>query len=115
MKNPRIRYLALVLLETIVKKCEKSFSEVAVDRLLDEMVKLIEDPYTVVNYQNNALVLIEAWEESSNELHYLPVYQEICKVDTKTYIYHPVSDTSIHTLFMIKKITQVFFHFLLTT
>ena len=59
LKSPRIQYLALVLLETCVKNCEKAFSEVAAERVLDEMVKLIEDPQTVVNNHNKALMLIE--------------------------------------------------------
>lgn len=80
MKSPRIQYLALVLLETCVKNCEKAFSEVAAERVLDEMVKMIDDPQTVVNNRNKALVLIEAWGESTCELRYLPVYEETYKV-----------------------------------
>ena len=80
LKNPRVQYLALVLLETVVKNCEKAFSEVAAERVLDEMVKLIDDPQTVVNNRNKALILIEAWGESSDELRYLPVYEETYKV-----------------------------------
>ncbi|XP_073297835.1 TOM1-like protein 1 [Primulina huaijiensis] len=79
LKIPMIQYLALVLLETIVKNCEKAFSEVAAERVLDEMVKLIDDPQTVVNNRNKALTLIESWGESSNELRYLPVYEETYK------------------------------------
>lgn len=79
LKNPRVQYLALVLLETCVKNCEKAFSEVASERVLDEMVKLIDDPQTVVNNRNKALLLIEAWGESGNELRYLPVYEETYK------------------------------------
>lgn len=80
LKSPRIQYLALVLLETVVKNCEKAFSEVAAERILDEMVKLIDDPQTVVNNRNKALMLIESWGESSDELRYLPVYEETYKV-----------------------------------
>lgn len=80
LKNPRVQYLALVLLETCVKNCEKAFSEVAAERVLDEMVKLIDDPQTVVNNRNKALILIEAWGESATELRYLPVYEETYKV-----------------------------------
>ncbi|KAL8458992.1 hypothetical protein ACS0TY_036460 [Phlomoides rotata] len=76
---PRVQYLTLVLLETFVKNCEKAFSEVAVERVLDEMVKLIDDPQTVVNNRNKALMLIESWGQSSNELRYLPVYEETFK------------------------------------
>ncbi|ESQ49805.1 hypothetical protein EUTSA_v10020862mg [Eutrema salsugineum] len=79
MKQPRIQYLALVLLETCVKNCEKAFSEVAAERVLDEMVKLIDDPETVVNNRNKALILIEAWGESTSELRYLPVFEETYK------------------------------------
>ncbi|CAN6709194.1 unnamed protein product [Malus baccata var. baccata] len=79
LKNPRVQYLALVLLETCVKNCEKAFSEIAAERVLDEMVKLIDDPQTVVNNRNKALMLIEAWGESTGELRYLPVYEETYK------------------------------------
>lgn len=79
LKNAMVQYLALVLLETCVKNCDKAFSEVASERVLDEMVKLIDDPLTVVNNRNKALVLIEAWGESGNELRYLPVYEETYK------------------------------------
>ncbi|KAG9155742.1 hypothetical protein Leryth_004007 [Lithospermum erythrorhizon] len=79
LKNPRIQYLGLVLLETVVKNCENAFSEVAAERVLDEMVKLIDDPQTVVNNRNKSLTLIEAWGESSSELRYLPVYEQTYK------------------------------------
>ncbi|CAH2055242.1 unnamed protein product [Thlaspi arvense] len=79
MKQPRIQCLALVLLETCVKNCEKAFAEVAAERVLDEMVKLIDDPLTVVNNRNKALALIEAWGESTSELRYLPVFEETYK------------------------------------
>ncbi|GKV07036.1 hypothetical protein SLEP1_g18847 [Rubroshorea leprosula] len=79
IKNPRVQYLALVLLETCVKNCEKAFSEVAAERVLDEIVKLIDDPQTVVNNRNKALMLIESWGESTSELRYLPVYEETYK------------------------------------
>ena len=85
LKSPRIQYLALVLLETCVKNCKKAFSEVAAERVLDEMVKLIEDPQTVVNNRNKALMLIESLGESTNELRYLPIYEE-------TYMWHLVRE-----------------------
>lgn len=85
LKSPRIKYLGLVLLETIAKNCEKAFSEIAAERVLDEMVKLIDDPQTVVNNRNKALVLIEAWGESSSELRYLPVYEETYKVSLQMF------------------------------
>lgn len=79
LKNPNVQYLALVLLETCVKNCDKAFSEVAAERVLDEMVKLIDDHQTVVKNRNKALALIEAWGELGNELRYLPVYEETYK------------------------------------
>ncbi|KAF5739313.1 TOM1-like protein 2 [Tripterygium wilfordii] len=79
MKDPRVQYLALVLLETCAKNCEKAFSEVVAERVLDEMVKLIDDPQTVINNRNKALLMIEAWGESTNELRYLPAYEETYK------------------------------------
>lgn len=79
MKHPRVQFLAMMLLETCVKNCEKAFSEVAAERVLDEMVKLIDDPQSVVNNRNKALMLIESWGESTNELRYLPVYEETYK------------------------------------
>ncbi|CAN7005637.1 hypothetical protein BRARA_C00745 [Brassica rapa] len=78
-KQPRVQYLALVLLETCVKNCEKAFSEVAAERVLDEMVRVVDDPQTVVNNRNKALMLIEAWGESTSELRYLPVFEETYK------------------------------------
>lgn len=78
-KSPRIQYLTLVLLEAFVKNCEKAFSELTAERVLDEMVKLIEDPHTVANNRNKALMLIESWGESLNELRYLPIYAETYK------------------------------------
>ncbi|XP_006662105.1 TOM1-like protein 1 [Oryza brachyantha] len=79
LKNPRVQYLSLVLLETVVKNCEKAFSEVAAERVLDEIVRLIDDPQTIINNRNKALMLIEAWGESGDELRYLPVYEETYK------------------------------------
>ncbi|KAG8084248.1 hypothetical protein GUJ93_ZPchr0010g7699 [Zizania palustris] len=79
LKNLRVQYLALVLLEAVVKNCEKAFSEIAAERVLDEMVKLIDDPQTTVHNRSKALMLIEAWAESGDELRYLPVYEETYK------------------------------------
>ena len=80
LKSPRVQYLALVLLETLVKNCEKAFSKVTAERVLNEMVRFIDDPLAVVNNRNKALMMIEAWGESTNELRYLPVYEETYKV-----------------------------------
>lgn len=79
VNNPRVQYLALVLLETCVMNCKKAFSEVASEQVLDEMVKLIDDPQTDVHIRNRALTLIESWGKSANELRYLPIYEETYK------------------------------------
>ena len=79
LKDARVQFLTLSLLETVTKNCEKVFSEVAAERVLDEMVRLVDDPLTVVNNRNKALMLIEAWGESGEELRYLPVYEETYK------------------------------------
>ncbi|KAK7405958.1 hypothetical protein VNO78_07570 [Psophocarpus tetragonolobus] len=79
LKSPRVQYLSLILLETLLKNCDKAFSEVAAERVLDEIVRLIDDPHTVVNNRNKALIMIEAWGESTSELRYLPVYEETYK------------------------------------
>ncbi|KAH1224440.1 TOM1-like protein 1 [Glycine max] len=43
------------------------------------MIKLIDDPQTIVNNRNKALMMIQAWGESTIELRYLPVYAETYK------------------------------------
>nr|KYP68007.1 Target of Myb protein 1 [Cajanus cajan] len=78
-KSPTAQYLALVLLEALLKNCDKAFLEVATERVLDEMVKLIHDDQTVVANRNKALMMIEAWGESTIELRYLPVYAQTYK------------------------------------
>ncbi|XP_027356577.1 TOM1-like protein 1 [Abrus precatorius] len=91
-KSPRGQLLALVLLEALVKNCDKAFLEVATERVLDEMVKLIDDPHTFVNNRNKALMMIEAWGESTTQLRYLPVYAETYKSLKSRGIRFPVRD-----------------------
>ncbi|KAI4968950.1 hypothetical protein ZWY2020_046280 [Hordeum vulgare] len=79
LRDARVQLLSLSLLETVTKNCDKVFSEVAAERVLDEMVRLVDDPITVVNNRNKALMLIEAWGESAEELRHLPVYEETYK------------------------------------
>uniref|UniRef100_A0A0D6QRT5 VHS domain-containing protein n=1 Tax=Araucaria cunninghamii TaxID=56994 RepID=A0A0D6QRT5_ARACU len=79
LKTPRVQYLSLVLLETCAKNCDQIFSEIAAERVLDEMVKMIDDPQTIVNNRDKALILIEAWGESSQHLRFLPVFEETYK------------------------------------
>ncbi|XP_045823614.1 TOM1-like protein 1 [Trifolium pratense] len=80
MKSPRGQYLALVLLEMLVKNCDKGFFEVATERVLDEMVKIVDDPdQSFVASKEKALMMIRDWGESTTELRYLPVYEETYK------------------------------------
>lgn len=86
LKSTRIQYLALTLLETCVKNCEKMFSEVASEKVLDEMVKMVDDRQTPVENREKALKLIEAWGESTEELRYLPIFEETYKVLTLLFL-----------------------------
>ena len=79
-RNPAVQMLTLYLLEACVKNCEKMFSEVASERMLDEMVKLVDDPLTAPSVRAKALSLIESWGDSVDELRYLPVFEETYKV-----------------------------------
>ncbi|MED6141348.1 hypothetical protein PIB30_102440 [Stylosanthes scabra] len=91
--NPRIQFLALVLLEALLKNCDnKGFMEVASEKVLDEMVKLIDDPLTVASNRNKALIMIEAWGESTTQLRYLPVFEETYKTLKSRGIGFPVRD-----------------------
>jgi hypothetical protein len=56
------------------------FSEVASEKVLDEMVKMIDDPQTPTENLDKALKLIEAWGESTEELGYLPIFEQTYKV-----------------------------------
>lgn len=67
--------LSLDLLETCTMNCEKVFSEVASEKVLDEMVKMIENPQTDHTNRDRALQLIRAWAESE-DLGYLPVFRQ---------------------------------------
>ena len=110
LKSPRIQYLALVLLETCVKNCEKAFSEIAAERVLDEMMKLIEDLQTIVNNRNKAFMLIESWGESTNEPRYFPVYEETYKVKFLTEAYMVVT-MFFHNFYKILTFRSYFLFF----
>uniref|UniRef100_A0A7N1A5A8 Target of Myb protein 1 n=1 Tax=Kalanchoe fedtschenkoi TaxID=63787 RepID=A0A7N1A5A8_KALFE len=74
-KSVLTQRFSLELLEACTMNCEKVFSEVASERVLDEMVKLIENPQTDYNNRNRAMELIRAWGESE-DLAYLPVFNQ---------------------------------------
>eukprot|EP00245_Coleochaete_scutata_P007774 TRINITY_DN23535_c0_g1_i1.p1 TRINITY_DN23535_c0_g1~~TRINITY_DN23535_c0_g1_i1.p1 ORF type:complete len:399 (+),score=92.43 TRINITY_DN23535_c0_g1_i1:106-1302(+) len=78
-KNPDVQLLSLMLLETAVKNCDQMFSEVASERVLDEMVKIVDDVTVPSENRAKTLRLIEAWGESTEELRFLPVFEETYK------------------------------------
>ncbi|GLU07762.1 hypothetical protein SLE2022_247100 [Rubroshorea leprosula] len=67
--------LSLDLLEACTMNCEKVFSEVASEKVLDDMVKMIENPQTDDDNRARALQLIRAWGQSE-DLAYLPVFHQ---------------------------------------
>ncbi|KAM0028326.1 putative TOM1-like protein, plant [Helianthus debilis subsp. tardiflorus] len=67
--------LSLDLLETLTSNCDKVFSEVASEKVLDDMVAMIRDAQTDDRCRTKAVRLIRAWGES-DELMYLPVFRQ---------------------------------------
>lgn len=68
--------LALELLEACAMNCEKVFSEIASEKLVEDMVvKLIENPQADRECQVRAMELIRAWGETE-DLSYLPVFRQ---------------------------------------
>ncbi|PKA58747.1 hypothetical protein AXF42_Ash000840 [Apostasia shenzhenica] len=74
-KSPMSQLLSLDLLEACAMNCDKVFSEVASEKVLEEMVKMIDDPQTNYGNRKRALQLIEAWGKS-DDLSYLPVFKQ---------------------------------------
>lgn len=74
-RNPPVQGLSLDLLEACTSNCEKVFSEVASEKVLDDMVRLIDDPKTDHGVRVRAMQLIRGWGES-NDLDYLPVFRQ---------------------------------------
>ncbi|KAL5998685.1 hypothetical protein ACLOJK_009629 [Asimina triloba] len=70
-KNPVSQRLSLDLLETCAMNCDKVFSEIASEKVLDDMVRMIDNPQTHYSNRQRALQLIKAWGESE-DLAYLP-------------------------------------------
>ncbi|XP_068665893.1 TOM1-like protein 2 [Aristolochia californica] len=66
---------SLDLLEACAMNCDKVFSEIASEKVLEEMVRMIDNPQTHFSNRERALQLIKAWGESS-DLGYLPVFQQ---------------------------------------
>ncbi|KAH7517384.1 hypothetical protein FEM48_Zijuj09G0057900 [Ziziphus jujuba var. spinosa] len=74
-KNVVSQRLGLDLLEACTSNCEKVFSEVASEKVLDEMVRMIDNPTTDHGNAERAMQLIRAWGESE-DLAYLPVFRQ---------------------------------------
>ncbi|GMH02339.1 hypothetical protein Nepgr_004178 [Nepenthes gracilis] len=67
--------LSLELLEACAMNCEKVFSEIASEKVLEEMVKVIENPQGERESRVRAMEMIRAWGESE-DLKYLPVFRQ---------------------------------------
>ncbi|KAL6214540.1 hypothetical protein ACLB2K_013972 [Fragaria x ananassa] len=67
--------LSLDLLEAIAMNCEKVFSEIVSEKVLEEMVRMIENLQTDNENRRRAMQLIRAWGESQ-DLAYLPVFRQ---------------------------------------
>ncbi|XP_057722117.1 TOM1-like protein 2 [Arachis stenosperma] len=75
-KNPLVHSLTLDLLEASAMNCDKVFSEIASEKLLDEMIsKLLDNPHADPNVRRRAFHLIRAWG-LSQDLAYLPVFRQ---------------------------------------
>ncbi|PIM99213.1 hypothetical protein CDL12_28295 [Handroanthus impetiginosus] len=74
-KNPVSQRLSLDLLEVCTSNCDKVFSEVASEKVLEDMVTLVEDLRTEHGVRVRAMQLIRAWGESE-DLMYLPVFHQ---------------------------------------
>ncbi|GAU11659.1 hypothetical protein TSUD_334720 [Trifolium subterraneum] len=74
-KSPIVQKHSLDLLETCAMNCEKVFSEIASEKLLDDMVRLIENNQADQENRRRAFQLIRAWGESE-DIAYLPVFSQ---------------------------------------
>lgn len=74
-KNFMTQGLSLDLLEACTMNCEKVFSEVASEKVLEDMTRMIENPQTDHRVKRRALQLIRAWGESE-DLAYLPAFRQ---------------------------------------
>ncbi|XP_076931205.1 TOM1-like protein 2 [Bidens hawaiensis] len=74
-KNVVGQRLSLDLLETCTSNCDKVFSEVASEKVLEDMVAVVKDKRTDERNRVKAVRLIRAWGES-DELAYLPVFRQ---------------------------------------
>ncbi|KAG0468164.1 hypothetical protein HPP92_017492 [Vanilla planifolia] len=63
-KNPRVQFLALTLLETMIKNCGDFVHFQVVDReVLHDMVKIVRKS-TDMQVRDKILVLLDSWQEA---------------------------------------------------
>ncbi|GJX72461.1 TOM1-like protein 2 [Tanacetum coccineum] len=74
-KNIVSQMLGLELLEICCANCDKVFSEVASEKVLEEMVAMIRDVKTDERNRRKAMGMMRAWGESE-DLMYLPVFRQ---------------------------------------
>ncbi|CAN7036296.1 unnamed protein product [Brassica rapa subsp. trilocularis] len=74
-KSPGSQRLSLELLEACAMNCERIFSEVASEGVLDEMVWLVKNGEGGAENRSRAFQLIRAWGRSK-DLAYLPVFKQ---------------------------------------
>lgn len=72
--------LCLELLETLTSNCEKVFSEVASEKVLEEMVRVIEDPKADEEVARRGFEMVRAWGQN-DDLMYLPVFHQTYMVN----------------------------------
>ncbi|XP_058766477.1 TOM1-like protein 2 [Vicia villosa] len=74
-KSPVVQKHSLDLLETCAMNCDKVFSVIASEKVLEDMVRLIDNPQVEQSNRTRALQLIRAWGESE-DIAYLPVFSQ---------------------------------------
>lgn len=85
-KSPVVQTLSLDLLEACAMNCDKVFSEIASEKVLDEIIRLIDNPQAHHQTRSRAFQLIRAWGESE-DLAYLPVFRQTYMVCLFIYFY----------------------------
>ena len=91
VKSTQVQLLSVLLLEATAKNCERIFSDISQEKLLDELVKIADDPVADPEVRDKILKMIEAWGESTEHLRFLPVFEETYKVvrlSTLVFLFH---------------------------
>ncbi|KAK7336872.1 hypothetical protein VNO77_17422 [Canavalia gladiata] len=74
-KSPVVQKLSLDLLEACAMNCDKVFSEIASEKVLEDLIRLIDNPQVHHHNRRTAFHLIRAWGESE-DIAYLPVFRQ---------------------------------------